>query len=92
MGAPDDELLLRSATPADPAAFVRRARLRGAVAARGAAAALGGGLGPARAAARPGDAHLFVVVEGDLAVEAALVSAGATETLRVIAMDGPLPA
>jgi ribosomal-protein-alanine N-acetyltransferase len=41
--------------------------------------------------ARPDDAHLFVVVEGDPALEAALLSAGATETLRVIAMDGPLP-
>ena len=60
-------------------------RVLGAAAARALLEAL-------RPFARPGDAHLFVVVEGNLAVEAALVSAGATETLRVIAMDGPLPA
>lgn len=41
--------------------------------------------------ARHDHAHLFVVVEGDPALEFALRSVGATETLRVIAMDGPLP-
>ena len=41
--------------------------------------------------ARPADPHLFVVVEGDVALEAALAAAGATETMRVIAMVGTLP-
>ena len=59
------------------------------VADSGAARAL---LDALRPHARPADPHLFVVVEGDVALEAALAAAGATETMRVIAMVGTLPA